>query len=107
MNSPFHRAAVKAFEDVYVEMVEMLPIELADLVGNREFRREFASKLEAQAKAFDACKSGTQISMQALHHEMTKALAAYRKRMKVDGDFLAAERAFFDHMKPHFEIRLW
>lgn len=107
MNNPFHRAAIKAFEDIYCDLVDMLPIELSDRVSNREFKRAFTQKLEDQARAFDACKSGTDISMKTLSHEMLKALYKLKARLKIDGDWAAAERAFNDHMRPHFEIRLW
>jgi len=107
MNNPFHRAAIKAF-------VETLETSLGQKSGGplspatiAAASIVFETKLESQAKAFDACKRGQDISMSNLAHEMSLALYAYRKRVRLDGDHLAAERAFNDHMKPHFEIRLW
>ncbi len=96
MNNIFHRAAVKALADM-----------LDDTTSKRKAIAEFERRLEAQAKAFDACKSGTEISMGALEHEMQKALARFHRQIISGVRFLDALGEFNETMKPHFEIRLW
>ena len=107
MNNPFHRAAIKAFSEVLESIEASTGRELLGPPCRANARILFEQKLEAQARAFDACKRGSDISMTNLQSEMTKALYKFRSRLKLDGDVLAAERVFNDHMKPHLEIRLW
>lgn len=107
MNNPFHRAAVKAFSELVKKISLHTNIQIAQGVESGAWVREFEAKLEAAAKAFDSCKRGTEISMTALQHEQQHALSAFAKRLKLDGDYMSACRAFNEHMKPHFEIRLW
>lgn len=107
MNNPFHRAAIKAFRETlvaYGQLPKDVPADFDEVVY---LEREFERRLEDQARAFDACKSGTEISMKTLQHEIMHAIAKFSRRLKLDGNFQEAERAFRDHMKPHFEIRLW
>lgn len=107
MNNPFHRAALRAFVETLVASAEMLSRCEVTPTTLDAMRQDFERRLEDQARAFDACKRGSEISMATLSQEMTKALYLVKARLKIDGNWAAAERAFNDHMKPHLEIRLW
>lgn len=107
MNNPFHRAAMKAFMDSVAAFVGKHGCGDASVAEMAELVFDFERRLESQARAFDACKSGSKISMTTLAAEQSKALMLFYRRLKLDGNLLAAQRAFEDHMRPHFEVRLW
>lgn len=98
---------MKAFMDSVAVFVGKHGCGDASVAEMAELAFDFERRLESQARAFDACKSGSEISMETLSHEMLKAFYLAKARIRLDGDWAAAERVFNDHMKPHFEIRLW
>lgn len=107
INNPFHKAAVKAFVEILEPALSLALGEPAGKITMRELTSDFERKLEDQAKAFDSCKVGLDVSMTALQEAEQHALVAFHKRLKLDGNFLAAQRTFIEIMKPHFERRLW
>ncbi len=107
MDNPFIIAAEKAFRDCLLSDESPAYLTGYDKQNFRLAELEFKRRLEAAAKAFDACKTGMDLSMTHLATEMNKAWWKSIKRYKLDYDEGAAQLAFQEAMKPHFEVRLF
>lgn len=77
------------------------PGDLRNVIGDIE------GAMETAAKAFDACKTGKEISMRDMRDAMAHAWWDSIKTLRRTNDETAANRAFHEAMRPHFEIRLF
>lgn len=107
MNSPHFLSATKAFaawlDDAFNRGV-IGDITPADL---RTMKNDFAARVEAQARALDQCRTGADISVAELTSQIAHALARYKKARRNVPNEDIADRAFWDHLKPHLEMRLF
>lgn len=107
LDHPLVIGVYRAFSKLVDEWIESGPLFGTDAHTRRLLILDMERSLDAVAKAIDACKSGSEISMQHLQIEMRKAWWLSYKRLQMDAEPMRAVEVFDEAMKPHLQARLF